>query len=131
MIPVRKDGDFSYSIRDNIINVHLSLRFCHAGELPVAFPKVEQIAERHQPHFVETEMQLCRSEIQQSGKYFLVTYPTVTFFELVSLSTLRLVPLNIASMMAFLYAASSSGEVSSSTTSAVSSSRFASGFLRL
>ena len=114
-----------------IVNVHLSLRFRHTGELTMALPKVEQIAERHQPHFVKGNVQLCRSEIKQSGKEFLITYPTVTFFELFSLSTFRLVPLNMASMMAFLYVASSSGEVRSSTTSAVSSSRFASGFLRL
>ena len=76
-------------------------------------------------------MQLRRSVIKKPGEQFLVCYPTCAFFELFSLSTFRFVPLNMASMMADLYSASSRGLVSSSTVSCVRSSCLSSGLLRL
>ena len=59
-------------IRDNIINVYLPFRFCHAEELPVAFPQVEEKTERRQPDLLGRKMQLRRSVIEKPGEQFLV-----------------------------------------------------------
>ena len=117
--------------RDNIVDGKLPLRLCHAEELPVTFPQVEKKTERRQPDLLGWKMQLRRSVIEKPGEQFLVCYPTCAFFELFSLSTFRFVPLNMASMMADLYSASSRGLVSSSTVSCVSSSCLSSGKRRL
>ena len=116
---------------DNIVDGKLPFRLCHAEELPVAFPQVEEKTERRQPNLLGREMQLRRSVIKKPGEQFLVCYPTCAFFESFSLSTFRFVPLNMASMIAVLYSASSRGLVSSSTVSCVSSSCLSSGVRRL
>ena len=85
----------SDSVRDNIVNIVLMRR----GGLPVillvAFPQVEQQAERHQPHLILAEMQVGKSVIEKPGKQLRIgdCYPTCAFFESFSLSTFRLVPL--------------------------------------
>lgn len=80
------------------------MRFGNAGILPVAFPQVEKQSERHQPDFIDGEMQLRQPEIEQSGKQFLIIYPTAPFFPELSSSLwmFRLVPLYSASVMAVL-----------------------------
>ena len=117
--------------RDNIVDGKLPFRLCYAEKLPVTFPQIEEKTERRQPDLLGWKMQLGRSVIEKPGEQFLVCYPTGAFFELFSLSTFRFVPLNMASMMADLYSASSRGLVSSSTVSCVRSSCLSSGFRRL
>ena len=70
--------------------------------LLVAFPQIQDQAEGHQPHFVLRHSQMRQTVIKQSGKQFLVCYPTATFFASFSLSIFRLVPLYIAWVIAAL-----------------------------
>ena len=93
----------------------------------MALSEIHEQTKRHQPEFILLKMHLADSVIEKPGKKLLVTYPTCVFFELSSLSILRLVP----QYMASLYFVSSIGEVSSSISSAVSSSFLSSGDLRL
>src|SRR5699024_10979723 len=118
-------------IGNHIVNGQLPLGFCHAEELLVALPQVQQQAEGQQHGFLRGKAQLGDTVIEKPGKQLGVCYPTSTFFESASLSIFRLVPLYMASMMASLYPASSNGEVSSSTVSWVSGSFLSSGCWRL
>ena len=120
-----------YSIRHHFVDGILPLGLCDADKLLMTFPQIQQQAERRQPHLVDFHSEMSDAVINKSGKQLLICYPTTAFFESFSLSTFRFAPLNIASMMALLYSASSSGEVSSSTTSSVSGSFFSSGYFRL
>ena len=95
----------------------------------MAGPQVQKQTDGHKPETLCAHTHLNCSVIKKSSKDFIVRYSTCVFFGAIfsfSLSTLRFVPLNIASVMAFLYAAKSRGEVRSSTSSSVSKS---SGFL--
>ena len=99
----------------------------------MAGPQIEKQTDRHEPEILAAHAHLHRAVIIKPGKQFIAVYPTIPFFgeDSSSLSTLRFVPRSIASVMALLYAAKSSGEVSSSTSSSVSGSSGASLFLRL
>ncbi len=97
----------------------LPLGLCQTVVLLMAFPQIEEKAERHQPELVLRKVQLCDAKIEKPGKQLLIAYPTYTFFGSVSLSMLRLVPRNIASVIAVLYSARSDGTVKSSTSSVV------------
>jgi hypothetical protein len=87
----------------------------------MTFEQIHQIANRHQPDFFFSAIQLHRPKVNESGKEFLLTYPTASFFDS-SLSTFLLVPFNILAIIAFLYWARSKGEVKSSISSSVNSS---------
>ena len=103
------------------------MRLCRGG-LPVilfvALPQIQQKSKRHQPHLILRQMKVGKTVIKKPGKQLRIgdRYPTCAFFESFSLSTLRLVPLYSASVMAVLYPARSRGVVKSSTTSSVSGS---------
>ncbi len=83
----------SYSGRDDIIDIILTLRFCLTVILFVAFPQVKQQAERREPHLVHRHSEKRHAVIQKSGKQLLICYPTSAFFGSCSLSTFRFVPL--------------------------------------
>ena len=109
--------------RDNFIDIYLPPRLRQSQKLPVAFPQIEQEAKRREPHLISRKVQLRRPVVEKPGEQFVIRHPICAFFGSSTLSTLRRVPLDIASMIAFLYAARSYGLVSSSTTSVVSSAR--------
>ena len=109
--------------RDNIINCQFLFRLGHTVKLLEDFNLIEQMTERHQPHFTLLPMKQTDTVKYQPGKDFTVCYPAVVFF-VGSLSTSRFAPLYIAVIMAFLYSARSYGEVSSSTVSSVRSGFF-------
>lgn len=120
--------------RYHIINTQLHLRLRNANILLVALPQIHKQPKRAEPEIICAHAHLNGSVIIQARECdFIIHAPCVFFavFSLSSLSMFRAVPLNMASVMAFLYAASSSGEVSSSTSSSLSRSRGASLFLRL
>ena len=121
----------SNPVGNHIVNGQLSLGLRHTEELLVALPQIQQQAEGQEHSFLRGKAQLGGAVIEKPGKQLGVCYPTSTFFESVSLSIFRLVPLYMASMMASLYPASSKGEVSSSTASWVSGSFLSSGCWRL
>ena len=56
------------SVRDNVINEHLPLRFGDPVELFMAFPQVQQQTKRHQPNLIHRKMQLADAVIKQSSK---------------------------------------------------------------
>ena len=95
---------------NDIVNRPGFLRLFHAEKLFVAGPQVQKQADGHEPEFLRAHTHLHRSVIKKSSKGFRVSlltqsvYSTCAFFKEVSssLSTLRLVPLNIASVIAFL-----------------------------
>lgn len=76
-------------------------------ELLVAGPQIKQQPERRQPHLVLGEAQLYDAVIKEPGKQLIVRYPACVFFSSSSLSTFRLVPRIMASMIASLYSARS------------------------
>ena len=81
----------------------LTLRFCQTVKLLIYLPLVEQMTQRHEPNLPLRPVQKSYAVKNQPGKQLLVAYPTDTFFEdSSSLSILRFVPLNIASIMQFL-----------------------------
>lgn len=93
----------SYAVWYDFINVILAFGLCQAVKLLVHLPLVEQMSDRHQPHFGLRPTEQGCSIKNQPGKQFFIAYPTDKFFEgSSSLSTFRFVPLYIASMMAFL-----------------------------
>lgn len=110
-----------------------------AEKLLMAGPQVQKKSDGREPEIIRAHTHLHCAVIKKSSKGFRISlltlpvYSTSAFFKDVSssLSTLRLVPGNMASVMAFLYAAKSSGEVRNSTSSSVSKSSGASLFLRL
>ena len=124
-------GNFLNPAGDDFINVILAFWLCQPVVLLVTLPLVEQMTDRHEPHLRLRPTEERNAVKNQSGKQLFIAYPTCAFFEFGSLSTSRLVPLYMASMMAFLYSANSKGEVRSSTDSSASSSFFAFGFCRL
>src|SRR5690554_2436433 len=106
--------------RNHIINCPGFLRLFNAMPLFVACPQIKKQSDGHEPKFLCIHTHLNCSIIKKPGKDFSVRYPTSTFFDAApletfssSLSMSRLVPLNIASVIAFLYAAKSTGEVRS------------------
>ena len=81
----------------------LTLRFCQTIKLLIYLPLVEQMTQRHKPDLQFGPVQQSDAVKNQPGKQLLVAYPTCAFFEdSSSLSILRFVPLNIASIMQFL-----------------------------
>ena len=81
----------------------LTLRFCQTIKLLIYLPLVEQMTQRHKPDLPLGPVQQSHAVKNQPGKQLLVAYPTCAFFEdSSSLSILRFVPLNIASIMQFL-----------------------------
>ena len=69
----------------------------------MALPQIPQQAKGQEHGFLRGKPQLGGTVIEKPGKQLGVCYPTSTFFESVSLSIFRLVPLYMASMMASLY----------------------------
>ena len=114
---------FLNPLRDNLIDIYLPFRLRQSQKLPVAFPQIEQEAKRREPHLISRKVQLRRPIVEKPGEQFSIRHPICAFFGSSTLSTFRFVPLDIASMIAVLYAARSYGLVSSSTTSVVSSAR--------
>src|SRR5699024_2849442 len=90
------------SIGNHIVNGQHLLRPCDPHKLLMAFPEVHKQAKRHEPHFILRETQMGHAVIQKPGKQFFIAYPAAVFFPSGSLSTFRLVPRYIASMMASL-----------------------------
>ena len=117
----------------NVVNGQVLLGLFHAQELFKACPQVKEQADGHEPEFICAHAHLYAAVIEKPGKQLIVIYPAMVFFVpgSSSLSTWRRVPLNMASVTAFLYVASSIGVVSSSTVSSVSRVRGSSGCLRL
>lgn len=114
------------------INKQLHLRLCHSHKLLVYFPLIQKFSYCHKPYFLLIPPKLCDPIIYEPGKQLIVAYPAGSFFDSVSSdSTYLFVPLNIASIMASLYAESSSGEVSNSTSSSLRSSFLLPLFFRL
>ena len=69
----------------------------------MAFPIIHKLANGHEPRFLLGTVQVNRSVINKPGKQFIITYPAYVFFEPSSpLSIFRLVPRNMASVMAAL-----------------------------
>jgi hypothetical protein len=72
----------------------------------VTRPKVEEESYRREPKIVCGHVHLHRSVIIEPGEDFSVFYPACEFFDALSVSvsfkTFRAVPLNMASLMAFL-----------------------------
>ena len=69
----------------------------------MATPQIEEQPNGHEPEIFHAHAHRYRSEIVKSGKGFFVRYPTATFFALSSsLSILRFVPRNMASVIASL-----------------------------
>lgn len=89
---------------DNIVNRPVPLGLLHTKKLLVASPKVKKQSDGHEPEILRAHTQLNRAVIQKPGKQLLVVYPATPFFDVgsSSLSTVRFVPLNIASVMAAL-----------------------------
>ena len=119
VVPVKK-RKFLYSFRNNIINIVFSFGLCHTVILFMTFNKVKQQTKWHQPHLALRQIEMGDAVIQEPGEQFRVVYPAVAFFESFSLSTLRCVPLNSASVIADLYSVRSCGVVRISTSSSVS-----------
>ena len=91
------------SVWYDFVDVILAFGLCQTIKLLVHLPLVEQMSDRHQPHFGLRPTEQGCSIKNQPGKQFFIAYPTDKFFEgSSSLSTFRFVPLYIASMMAFL-----------------------------
>ena len=90
------------SVGNHIVNGQHLLRLCDPHKLLMAFPEIHKQTKRHEPHFILRETQMGHAVIQKPGKQLLVTYPAAVFFPSGSLSTFRLVPRYIASMMASL-----------------------------
>lgn len=87
----------------DFVDVILAFGFCKTVELFVNLPLVQQMADRHQPDLLLGSVKEGYAIKNQPGKQLLVAYPTCAFFEdSSSLSILRFVPLNIASIMQFL-----------------------------
>ena len=78
-----------------------------AEELLMAGPQIEQQPERRQPHLILREAQLYDAVVKEPGEQLIVCYPAAVFFPSSSLSTFRLVPRTMASMIASLYSARS------------------------
>jgi hypothetical protein len=112
---------FSAIQRNNIINANRLFRLLNPQPLLVASPKVEEHAKRRQLKPLWLHVHLHSREIVKAGKDGFVAYPPRLFFAEApfagALVTFRAVPLNMASEIASLYAASSSGDVRSSTSS--------------
>ena len=119
-----------YPHRNHIINRYFPHRLSNSIKLLMAFPKIQQVSQWHKPHFFFLTIQQCCSIINKSDKQFFIAYPTSTFFD-GSLSICLFVPFIMLAMMAFLYSANSKGVVNNSISSSVSSSFFASRFLKL
>ena len=92
--------------RNHFINRHIPFRLRKTVELLVNFDLIEQMTERHQPHFTLLSVKQADAVKDQPGKDLVVCYPAVVFFE-GSLSTSRFAPLYIADIMAVLYSARS------------------------
>jgi len=93
----------SNAVGDDFVNEMLTLGLGDSIELLVDFPLVEQSADRHKPYLRFCPMQKGYAVKNQPGKCLFVTYPTCVFFPASSsLSTYRLVPSCIASIMASL-----------------------------
>ena len=69
----------------------------------MALPQIQQQAKGQEHGFLRGKAQLGGAVIEKPGKQLGVCYPTCAFFESVSLSIFRLVPLYMASIMASLY----------------------------
>ena len=96
-------GYFSNAVRDNVLNKIFPLGLRQPVELLIHLPLIKQMTKRHEPNFILRPTEQGRAIENQSVKQLLVIYPTTAFFEGSSSdSTLRFVPLNIASMMLFL-----------------------------
>ncbi len=93
--------------RYNLINEMFHMGLFDSEELFVAGPQIEQQPEGRQPHLILREAQLYDPIIKEPGKQLIVRYPATVFFPSSSLSTLRLVPRTMASMIASLYSARS------------------------
>ena len=93
--------------RNNLVDKVFHFRFLYSKELFVASPKVEKKTERRQPHLVLGEAQLNDAVVKEPGEQLIVCYPAAVFFPSSSLSTFRLVPRTMASMIASLYSARS------------------------
>ena len=98
----RTRGTALYSGKNYLVDVMLPFWFRHIVKLLIALPLVEQVTHGHQPNLLLRPVEQGHPVKDQSGKQFLIAYPTAAFFESSSDSTSRLVPLYIASMMAFL-----------------------------
>ncbi len=69
----------------------------------MATPQIEKQPDGHEPEVLRAHAHWYCGEIEKSGKGFFVRYPTATFFAFSSsLSILRLVPRNMASVIASL-----------------------------
>lgn len=92
-----------YANRYDFVDVILAFELCQTVKLLVKLPLVEQMSDRHQPHFGFRPTEQGYAIKNQPGKQLFVAYPTNAFFEgSSSLSISRLVPLNIASIIASL-----------------------------
>lgn len=91
-----------YTLRKNFVDKHLAFGLRQAQVLLVALPQIHQQANGREPGFLLGAVQMHCTVIEKSGKQLFVAYPTSTFFESPSLSILRAVPLNIASVIAAL-----------------------------
>lgn len=119
--------------RDRFVNEMLPPRLADPVELFINLPLVQQVSERHQPHFFFGSAEQCDSVENQSGEEFLIGYalrPIYAFFDS-SLLTSLFVPFSKASIIASLKAAISNGVVKSSTASWSSSSHLSVGFCKL
>lgn len=92
-----------YSRRNHIINEQFTPCLCHAAPLLIALPLVEEVADGHKPYLLFRPVEKGYAVKNQSGKQLIVAYPTTAFGDFSSsLSISRLVPLNMASIIAFL-----------------------------
>ena len=57
-----------YVIRDDIINEMLSSRLGDAIVLLMALPEIQKQTERHQPHLIYGQVQVCCAVVQKSSK---------------------------------------------------------------
>ena len=92
--------------RDDLVDRGFPFRLRQTVKLFVYFNLIQQMTERHQPHFTLLSVKQADAVKDQPGKDLVVCYPAAVFFD-ASLSTSRFAPLYIAVMMAVLYAARS------------------------
>lgn len=95
------------SNRYYVINTLFPIRFLNPQKLLMTSPQIQKFSNRHQPESILKHMQLDGSVIVHPGKDLSVGYPAVVFFvpspsDWSALTTVRAVPLNIASVMASL-----------------------------
>src|SRR5699024_11785354 len=90
------------SIGNDIIYRQFPFWLRKPQKLPVAFPQIHEQAKRYEPHLLHVQGEVGHAVIQKPGKQFFIAYPAAVFFPSGSLSTFRLVPRYIASMMASL-----------------------------